>query len=316
MIAFENIDLNTKKDNIIDGIMKSKGLYCFVSHAKVGKSILSLQLIDCFVNGKQFLGHDIMPSPVLYISTEAVASQIKERANLMNLSIPKNTLKIIDRTEHGKISIHNFIVDIQEFSNELSGKVLIIDMLKDVDLGVDYDINSYQDVGQKLLPKLHELCEKYNLTIIFTHHLNKQGTILGSTAFDAVVDGKLTLIENKNDKSLIKLNIINRDFEELNIQLKKDGTQIFNKINPVEEEEIDYNLIQFIKYVSKNKVVEFTCTEIIDKANLQTTPKRFGRLLNSNLSLLEKEGVHIEYKKTSDKRSYIAKYEEPINEND
>ena len=167
-------------------------------------------------------------------------------------------------------------------------------------------------------PKLIEKVEEGQTVILVDHNEFSQSVegIENAKIGKKVVDGKLTLIENKNDKSLIKLNIINRDFEELNIQLKKDGTQIFNKINPVEEEEIDYNLIQFIKYVSKNKVVEFTCTEIIDKANLQTTPKRFGRLLNSNLSLLEKEGVHIEYKKTSDKRSYIAKYEEPINEND
>lgn len=26
----EEIDINTKKDNIIEGIMKSKGLYCLV----------------------------------------------------------------------------------------------------------------------------------------------------------------------------------------------------------------------------------------------------------------------------------------------
>ena len=43
-----------------------------------------------------------------------------------------------------------------------------------------------------LLPKLREICDKNNVTILFTHHLNKQGKVLGSTAFDAVVDGKLT----------------------------------------------------------------------------------------------------------------------------
>ena len=316
MIDITEIEEYTKKDNIIEGIMKSKGLYCLVSNAKVGKSMFAIQLSNSLVNNKQFLGYNVFPTPVLYISTESDRRQIKERCNFLNIEFPKGKFFVIDRNGNGQVNVFDNEYKIKEFAEDYNGKFLIIDMLKDVDLGIHYDINSYQDVGQKLLPKLRELCDKYDLTILFTHHLNKRGTTLGSTAFDAVVDGKLTLIENKNDKSLIKLNIINRYFEELNIQLKKDGTQIFNKINPVEEEEIDYNLIQFIKYVSKNKVVEFTCTEIIDKANLQTTPKRFGRLLNSNLSLLEKEGVHIEYKKTSDKRSYIAKYEEPINEND
>lgn len=313
MIAFEDIDINTKKDNIIDGIMKSKGLYCFVSHAKVGKSILSLQLIDCFVNGKQFLGHDIMPSPVLYISTEAVASQIKERAILMNLSIPKNTLKIIDRTEHGKISIHNFIVDIQEFVTELNGKVLIIDMLKDVDLGVDYDINSYQDVGQKLLPKLHELCEKYNLTIIFTHHLNKQGTTLGSTAFDAVVDGKLTLIESKTDKSLIRLNIINRDFPEQNIYLKKTNNLTFKVVNPFEEEENPL-LTMIAKFFIIQGKCEMSCKDIIKYSNINITAKKLGKVLRQNLEYFKSEGIKIDFKRTSTERIIIAEYKELIDD--
>ena len=47
-------------------------------------------------------------------------------------------------------------------------------MLKDMDLGISYDINDFQDVAQKLMPKLRELCEKYNITILFTHHLNKR----------------------------------------------------------------------------------------------------------------------------------------------
>ena len=69
MKALEEIDTNIKKDNIIDNIMKSNGLYCLVSNAKVGKSMLALQLSNSLTNGKQFLGHDTMHSPVLYIST-------------------------------------------------------------------------------------------------------------------------------------------------------------------------------------------------------------------------------------------------------
>lgn len=59
MRAIEEIDTSIKKDNIIDGIMKSKGLYCLVSNAKVGKSMFSLQLLTLLINGKQFLGHNI-----------------------------------------------------------------------------------------------------------------------------------------------------------------------------------------------------------------------------------------------------------------
>lgn len=187
-----------KKDIIIEDIMKSRGLYCLVSNAKVGKSMLALQLSYSLIRGKQFLGRNVLsPSPVLYISTESDFGQLKQRINVLDLKFPKESLFIIDRNGKGEVSIFDFEIDINDFVKKYKGKVVILDMLKDIDLGINYDINSYQDIGQKLLPKLRNLCEKYNITILFTHHLNKQGKTLGSTAFDAVVDGKLTLIEDK-----------------------------------------------------------------------------------------------------------------------
>ena len=203
-----------------------------------------------------------------------------------------------------------------DFVKKYKGKVVILDMLKDIDLGINYDINSYQDIGQKLLPKLRNLCEKYNITILFTHHLNKQGKTLGSTAFDAVVDGKLTLIEDKNDKSLIRLNIINRDFPSTDIYLKKSKNQIFNVIEQFDEDKIDINLVNFIKYAVNQGDCEFTCAEIINKANLLMTPKQCGRMINSNMEYLRREGLYIKKIRKSDKRLYQSHYEEPIEENE
>lgn len=316
MRAIEEIDTSIKKDNIIDGIMKSKGLYCLVSNAKVGKSMFSLQLSNSIINGKQFLGHNTMPSPVLYISTESDFGQIQDRIKTLGLTFPKDSFFVIDRDGKGEVSIFDFEVDLMEFSKYKNGKLVIIDMLKDTNLRIDYDINNYQDVGQKLLPKLRSLCEKYNITILFTHHLNKNGKILGSTAFDAVVDGKLTLIENKNDKSLVRLNIINRDFSELDIQLKKSQNQIFNVVDPIQDEEINSNLILFIKYVVGKEDFDFTASEIVNKASLMLTPKQFGRLLNSNKGLLEKEGIFITKDRNANSRFYHVHYEEPIDENE
>ena len=316
MRAIEEIDTSIKKDNIIDGIMKSKGLYCLVSNAKVGKSMFSLQLSNSIINGTQFLGHNTMPSPVLYISTESDFGQIQDRIKTLGLTFPKDSFFVIDRDGKGEVSIFDFEVDLMEFSKYKNGKLVIIDMLKDTNLGINYDINNYQDVGQKLLPKLRSLCEKYNITILFTHHLNKNGKILGSTAFDAVVDGKLTLIENKNDKSLVRLNIINRDFSELDIQLKKTQNQVFNVVDPIQDEEINSNLILFIKYVVGKDDFDFTCREIVNKAGVMLTPKQFGRLLNSNKGLLEKEGIFITKDRNANNRFYHVHYEEPIDENE
>lgn len=317
MKAIEEEDTRIKKDIIIEDIMKSRGLYCLVSNAKVGKSMLALQFSYSIISGKQFLGRSILSSsPVLYISTESDFGQLKQRIKVLNLDFPNESLFIIDRDGKGEVSIFDFEVDLKKFVEEYNGKVVIFDMLKDINLGINYDINSYQDVGQKLLPKMRELCEKYNITILFTHHLNKQGKTLGSTAFDAVVDGKLTLIEDKNDKSLIKLNIINRDFPSTDIYLKKSKNQVFNVIDQFDNDKPDMNLINFIKYAVSQGDFEFTCAEIINKANLLMTPKQCGRMINSNKDYLKREGLHIDKIRKSDKRLYRSHYEEPIEENE
>ena len=46
------------------------------------------------------------------------------------------------------------------------------------------------------------------------------------------------------------------------------------------------------------------------------TPTQLGKLINSNLDLLEKEGLHITEYRTNESRMYHIKYEEPSLENE
>src|SRR5574344_677498 len=96
-----------KKDNIINGIMKSNGLYCLVARPKVGKSLLALQIADSLANNKQFLGFNINPSPVLYISTELSENQLKERIDKTNYKFSKNSLFFIEMDENHSLSIRD-----------------------------------------------------------------------------------------------------------------------------------------------------------------------------------------------------------------
>lgn len=54
MIPIEQLKIDIKKDNIIDEIMKSNGLYCLVAEPKVDKSFLVLQLANSLTNKKSF----------------------------------------------------------------------------------------------------------------------------------------------------------------------------------------------------------------------------------------------------------------------
>ena len=94
-------------------------------------------------------------------------------------------------------------LEFQEFSNDLKGRFVIIDMFSGIDMNNGYDLNNYQDMGQYVIPKFRELCKKYNFTILLIHHLNKNNKSLGSTAIDGSVDGIITLKLDQNLKNKI-----------------------------------------------------------------------------------------------------------------
>lgn len=89
MKAFEELKESTKKDIIIDGLMRSKGVYLLVSNPKARKSMLALQLSCTVINGTPFLGYKVNFSPVLYVTTESDKIQLKERLEFIELSSKK-----------------------------------------------------------------------------------------------------------------------------------------------------------------------------------------------------------------------------------
>ncbi len=317
MRAFEELKASTKKDIIIEGLMKSKGVLLLVSKPKVGKSMFALQLANSVANGISFLGHDIlMPSPVLYITTELSDSQLKDRCDLLGISFKEKMFFTIDRSDCGQINMMDIEYQISDFAKKYGGKLLILDMLKDIDFNVGYDINNYQDIAQHLMPKIRSYADKYGLSIIIVHHLNKLGKTLGSTGFDAVVDGIIRLSKCCYDDSSLKMEVISRHFPDEELYLNKDNNQV---LSIAEDKSLDYvnpNIIAFIKYAIREKEFDFTISEIINKANLMCTPTQLGRLLSTHKDLLEKEGLHITKYRTNEGRKYHLVYEEPSLENE
>ena len=304
-----------KKDFIVDNLMKSNGLYCLVARPKVGKSLLALQLANSVATGNNFLGFRTSPSPVLYISTEMDSTQILNRIDMMGLQFNDNNFLVIEQNVgERKLNLMDLQSQFQEFANDYNGKLVIIDMFSGIDLNNGYDLNNYQDMGQVVIPKFREMCKKYNFTILLVHHLNKNNTSLGSTAIDGSVDGKITLKEDNNIKNKIIFNYESRDYESIDLVLKRNKNLIF-EISKVESDDLNVNLVIFLNYAIKQQEFTFTSSEITSKLNLQITPSTFGRLLNNNIANLEKEGLYIEQKRTAEERTYTARYKEPDYDN-
>ena len=301
----------TKKDFIVDSLMKSNGLYCLVARPKVGKSLLALQLAHAIATGTIFLGFKVNPSPVLYISTEMDSSQIADRIKKMILEFNNNFYLIEQESDKKKLNLDDLEEKISEFANINQGKFVIIDMFNGVYINDKFDLYNYQDMTQIVLPKYRKLCSKYGITILLLHHLNKINTTLDSTAIDGAVDGIMTLKLDNNLKDKIYFNYQSRDYESRDFILKRKENLIFEEVNE-EIEELSNELKIFLNYAIKKKEFSFTISEITSTLGLMIQPSVFGKLLNNNLITLEKEGLHITKKRTSNERVYIARYEEPI----
>lgn len=311
MIPIEQLNIDIKKDNIIEGIMKSNGLYCLVAEPKVGKSFLALQIANSLTNNKEFLGFKVNPTPVLYISTELSSLQLMERLNITSYEFSPNSFFFLVKDSNHRLCLTDDLqLELKEFSETYNGKFVIVDIMCGIDYGYELDINNYSDVMKRMFDKYRELSKKYNLTFLLVHHLNKEGKTLGSTGIDGNMNGILTLINNKDNTYTLK--IINRDFEEQNLNLIKNDKLIFEIMNE-DNTELDFNLSAFMRYVIKKKEVIFTPAEIVAELNLLITPSRFGRLLNSNIKRLEQEGIYVELNRTATSRNYKAKFIEPLN---
>lgn len=301
-----------KKDFIVDKLMKSGGVYCLVARPKVGKSLFALQLANSVANGQEFLGLKTNTSPILYISTEMNSTQILERIDKMGLQFTdKNFFLKEQEVNEKKLNLMDLQLDLQDFAYNYGGKLIIIDMLCGIRLDNGYDINSYQDIGQYVIPKFRELSTKYGFTILLIHHLNKSNTSLGSTAIDGSVDGIITLKKDNNIVTKIFLNYESRDFEGLDLILKRNENLLF-EVSELETEDLNFNLIIFLNYAIKQRNFEFTVSEITSKLNVNITPSQFGRILNANIDNLQKEGLYIEQQRKAKARVYIAQYKEPL----
>ncbi len=311
MKQLNDINNTIKKDIIVENLMISNGVYLLVSHPKVGKSMFAQQLAFSLTTGENFLNFKVNPSHVLYITTESDLNQLSERFKLMNLTPNIDKLHIIDQDDIPDFYIRDIERDIHDLTSNGNPLFVIIDMLKDIKFDSDYDMNNYQEINDIVFRKLKELCRKYNITLLVTHHLNKRDDTMGSVGLNADVSGIIKLKESKNNYNKLTLNYKSRDLSRLELNLKRNDNQSFSVIDENNDDEIDYNLLLFIKYAIAKKDFDYTISDILSKTNILLTPTQLGGLIQRNIHLLEQEGLHITNKRNANSRSWHCSYEEP-----
>lgn len=316
MKQITELNKSIKKDIIVENLMISNGVYLLVSHPKVGKSMFAQQLAFSLTTGEDFLGFKVNPSHVLYITTEGDINQLQDRFKLMNLKPNLDKLHIIDIDDIPDFYIRDIERDIHELTFDKEPLFIIMDMFKDIKFDTSYDINNYQEINDVVFRKLKELCRKYNSTLLVTHHLNKRNETMGSVGLNADVSGIMKLKESKNNYNKLTLDYKGRDLGRLELNLKRNENQTFSVIDENTDDETDYNLLLFIKYAVAKKDFDYTISDILSKTNILLTPTQLGGLIQRNLQLLEKEGLHITSKRTANERLWHCSYEEPSENNE
>ena len=291
MKQLNEINKTIKKDIIVENLMISNGVYLLVSHPKVGKSMFAQQLAASLSTGEDFLGFKVNPSHVLYITTEGDINQLETRFKLMNLKPKLDKLHIIDSDDISDFYIRDIEYDIHQLASNNQKLFVIIDMLKDIKFDTSYDLNNYQEINDVVFRKLKELCKKYNITLLVTHHLNKRDDTMGSVGLNADVSGIIKLKESRNDYNKLTLDYKGRDLGRL-------------------------ELLLFIKYAVSKKDFDYTISDILSKTNILLTPTQLGGLIQRNLKVLEHEGLHITNKRNGNQRLWHCTYEEPSENNE
>ncbi len=170
---------------------------------KAGKTAIALKLAMQVAYGEN-LGHDFLvtePRPVLYFTLEgarAVEMRIKAEHDdriVQGLDVPeRDMLFVVDRPHNfatpevrdangAKIVLHNEMCK-REFASDLG--LIVIDTLTKAMPGKDQ--NSVEDTSE--LFELIGFLRSHGITatIVFIHHLSKQGGVRGSTNIEAEVD--------------------------------------------------------------------------------------------------------------------------------
>lgn len=311
MKKLNEINENNKKDIIVENLMISNGVYLLVSHPKVGKSMFAQQLAFSLTTGEDFLGFKVNPSHVLYVTTEGDINQLQRRFKLMDLTPDLDKLHIIDCDDISDFYIRDIESDIHDITYNGESLFVIIDMLKDIKFDNNYDLNNYQEINDVVFRKLKELCRKYNITILVTHHLNKRDDTMGSVGINADVSGIIKLKEAKSNYNKLTLDYKSRDLSRLELNIKRNDNQTFSITPENSDDEIDYNLLLFIKYAVSKKEFDYTISDILDKTCILLSPTQLGGLIQRNLGLLEKEGIHITNKRNGNQRLWHCSYIEP-----
>ncbi|MCX6745149.1 MAG: DNA repair protein RadA [Candidatus Parcubacteria bacterium] len=163
-------------DRVLGGGIVAGSLILLGGEPGIGKSTLVLQIC-----------HQLQ-SPILYVSGEESASQIKMRIDRLNLDFSK--LKFLAENNAEKVAA---------FAIEEKPSLIIIDSIQTLySSELPSEAGSINQV-RICTVKLLEIAKKYNIAILIIGHVTKDGQVAGPKSLEHLVDAVMYLESSTSD---------------------------------------------------------------------------------------------------------------------
>lgn len=306
----KNLNQNDQNE-FIEKILKGEGKVSLITGApKSGKSTLALNFAKAIASGTPFLGYNTMKSSVLYISLDSEADTIAHKINAMGVQSDLDLYFVTDLYiqlgNDAELSTNDEIPTLLEVLQEAGSKinnlkVVILDMFDNVRTLTEHTQYSNEKLRADL-DFVKGIAKTLDLHIVLLNHDRKQGASnvynvsIGGTKLVGLLNGSFIHLSRAclGDK-VAKIEIGGRNVEEQVLNVCFDSKECeFVKLPESEIDEIDLDIAKIRNYIQIKKEFRGTMSKLCAQVGLTISASALGKKINSNLELLEAEGIKCE----------------------
>ena len=207
-----------QREWLIDGIIPKKTINFIAGDKGIGKTLLTLQMAACLMDGKPFLGRKTEHSRVLFVERDEPMEGINEKVmrqkynNLQDLEMYTGELQV-DRSS-GKL---------EGLIRYKKPDVLFLDSFRMLHRGNE---NDSTDMG-KVMDCLRKATEELGITVVCIHHLTRpqrgqERHLRGSTVIETTADFILGLFKEPNNIINLKGMKAMSDYSDIKLTLDRE----------------------------------------------------------------------------------------------
>jgi len=300
---------------VVDSFL-SQGLHILAGSPKVGKSWLALWLSVTLAKGESVWGMKSRQGTTLYLCLEDSIRRIQNRLLSITEDVPDNVYfctesEVLERGLEQQL--------IQFLSEHPDTVLVIIDTLQKI-RRVKNDnayANDYRD-----LSLLKNIADQYDTAILLIHHTRKEADddvfnrISGTTAISGAVDSSFLLAENRRGSGKAKLYCIGRDIEYREIELERDGDNIWQLVDDSRSHSGGKLLSSLSAFMSLRTEYIGTPTdfasEIDPDGSIGITPKKAARQIAECSAALSQLGISCRIFRSNGRRLIELKRAESV----